>query len=405
MKLIIILAWRNIWRQPGRSFVLIGAILSGVWAGVVVSGWANGLIEQRLVNLIQTEITHAQIHHPTFRQERESSMYIPETEQIYSYLDSDERVRAWSPRTLSDGMFQSTVTASGVRIRGIDTEREPNVTLFHEMITSGSYLDNESRNPVLVGEALAEKHNLEPGYRIVLSFQDLNNELVSASFTIAGLFKTSSSMYDERTVYVRNEDLSELISTYPIAHEIAIYLEEESMAASLIHDLRETFPEISAASWYELSPELRYLVDFGGMMTGIIMMIIMFALAFGILNTMLMALFERMRELGMLMTIGMSRVRVFVMIMLESVLLTLTGGVAGMIAASGTILFLMNRGIDLSLFGDGLAEWGFESVIYPVMTVSDYMEVVGIVVIAAFLASLYPALKAMRMNPLEAEKE
>ena len=405
MKLIIQLAWRNIWRQPGRSLVLIGAILSGVWAGVVVSGWANGLIDQRLVNLIQTEITHAQIHHPTFRQERESSMYITETERIYLFLDGDERVKAWSPRTLSDGMFQSPVTASGVRIRGIDTEREPTVTIFHEMVRHGRDLEGELRNPVLVGEALAKKHNLEPGYRIVLSFQDLNNELVSASFTIAGLFKTSSTMYDERTVYVRNEDLSALISSYPIAHEIAIILEDESQAASLIHDLRETFPEISAASWYELSPELRYLVDFGGMMTGVIMMVIMFALAFGILNTMLMALFERMRELGMLMAIGMSRVRVFVMILLESVLLTVTGGAAGLIAATGTIAILMKSGIDLSLFGEGLAEWGFESVIYPVMTVSDYMEVVGIVVVAAFLASLYPALKAMRMNPLEAEKE
>jgi len=405
MKLIMQLAWRNIWRQPGRSLVLIGAILSGVWAGVVVSGWANGLIEQRLVNLIQTEITHAQIHHPQFRQERESSMDIAEPERFYLFLEGDERVQAWAPRTLSDGMFQSPVTASGVQIRGIDTEREPGTTTFHEMITQGNYLESELRHPILVGEALAEKHNLEPGYRVVLSFQDLNNELVSASFTIAGLFKTSSSMYDERTVYVRNEDLSELISDSALVHEIAIFLEDESQAASLIHDLRENFPKISAASWYELSPELRYLVDYGGMMTGLIMMIIMFALAFGILNTMLMALFERMRELGMLMAIGMSRSRVFVMILVESVLLTLTGGAAGLIAAAGTIQILANRGIDLSLFGDGLAEWGFESVIYPVMTVPDYMEVVGIVIMAAFLASLYPALKAVRMNPLEAEKE
>ncbi|TVQ68185.1 MAG: ABC transporter permease [Balneolaceae bacterium] len=405
MKLILTLAWRNIWRQPGRSLVLIGAIVSGVWAGVVVSGWANGLIEQRLVNLIQTEITHAQIHHPQFRQERESSMYISAPERIYQMLDSDPRVKSWAPRTLSDGMFQSPVAASGVRIRGVDVELEPKVTIFHEMITQGAYLDETMRNPVLVGEALAEKHNLEPGYRVVLSFQDVNNELVSASFTIAGLYKTHSTVYDERTVYVRMQDLSELINGSLAVHEIAILLEEESYSGNLIADLREQFPDVHSESWYELSPELRYLVDFGGMMTGMIMLIIMFALAFGILNTMLMALFERMRELGMLMAIGMNRQRVFAMILLESVLLTLSGGLAGLLAAAGTIRILMNRGIDLSVFGDGLAEWGFESVIYPVMTGADYGEVFVIVILAAILASIYPALKAVRMNPLEVEKE
>lgn len=405
MKIILTIAWRNIWRQPGRSGVLLAAIVSGLWAGIIVVGWANGLMVQRLDYMIQTELSHGQIHHPEFLTEREPLMYLEDADHLISHLDADERVVSYSSRIIVDGMLQSPVTTSGISIRGINTEKEKLVTNIHKSLTEGNYLSDDIRNPILVGYQLAQKHNLSVGNRVVLSFQDVENELISASFNIVGIYKTTASGYNERNVFVHSDDINLLISVDPVLHEIAIWLQDADDAGAVISDVNKSFPNVLAQSWFELSPELRYLSEAGGMMTSIIITIIMFALAFGILNTMLMAIFERMRELGMLLAIGMSKFRVFMMILLESVMLTLTGAGIGLILAMVSIAFLGNHGIDLSMFGDGLAEWGFDPIIYPIISFSDYVEVIIIVILAAILASVYPAIKAMRQNPLEVEKE
>lgn len=404
--MLLSISWRNIWRHPARSGVLIGSIIAGLWAGILVSALTNGWIHQRLINLIQEEITHAQIHHPEFLTEREPWMYIENTDDIFSFLDDDERIVSWSARTLSDGMIQSPLTSSGVQIRGVQTDRERVTTTFHENMTEGDYLDSDLRNPVLLGERLAEKLNVEIGNRIVLTFQDLDNEITSGSFTISGLFRTASNPYDERNVFVRAEDLQELLAGKAAFHEIAMMLQDEEMSDAIAADLNEQFNEITAQTWYELSPELRYITDMGGGLIVYIMAVILLALAFGILNTMLMAIFERMRELGMLLAIGMSKLRVFLMIMVESVILTFSGATVGLIIAWLSLVYLGEKGIDMtSMGGDSMAEFGYDAIVYPIAYTNDYITTIILVVITALLAAIYPAIKALRLKPGEVVRE
>lgn len=384
----------------------MGAIIAGLWAGILVSALTNGWIHQRFVNLIQEQITHAQIHHPEFLTEREPWMYIEDADEIFTFLDRDERVRSYSGRTLSDGMIQSPLTSSGVQIRGVQTGRERATTTFHENLTDGEYLDSEIRNPILLGEGLVEKLNVEIGQRVVLTFQDLDNEITSGSFNITGTFKTASTPYDERNVFVRAEDLQNLLTDRPVYHEIAMMLHDEEMSDAIAADLNESFGSIAAKSWYELSPELRYITDMGGGLIVYIMAVIMLALAFGILNTMLMAIFERMRELGMLLAIGMSKLRVFLMIMMESVILTLTGASAGLILAYFTLDYLGEKGIDMtSMGGESMAEFGYDAIVYPIAYQDDYITTIILVVITAILAAVYPAIKALKLNPGEVVRE
>lgn len=383
----------------------MGAIIAGLWAGILVSALTNGWIQQRFDNLIQEEITHAQVHHPEFLTERDVSMYVPDTDEIFSFLDSDERVQSYAGRTLSDGMIQSPLTSSGVQIRGVQTDRERSTTTFHENVIDGEYLDSEIRNPILLGEKLAEKLNVEIGNRIVLTFQDLDNELTSASFNISGIFKTASTPYDERNVFVKAEDVQELLGG-AVYHEIAMMLQDEELADGVTTDLNNAFDNISAESWYELSPELRYITDMGGNLIVYIMGVIMLALAFGILNTMLMAIFERMKELGMLLAIGMSKLRVFLMIMLESVILTLSGAVAGLILTYFTLEYVGEKGFDMtSMGGESMAQFGYDAVVYPVAYTSDYITTIILVVITALLAAIYPAIKALKLKPGEVVRD
>jgi ABC-type lipoprotein release transport system permease subunit len=404
MKTLVNISWRNIWRHPARSSVLIAAIVAGLWAGVVTVGLVNGLMLQRIDYLIESEVTHAQLHHPEFLAEGYSWLSIPDHDEIKNWLENDDRVKAFSFRTITDGMLQSPVKTSGVRIRGVDTESERRTTTFHENIIEGSYLDADTPNAVIMGKKLADDHNMEIGNRVVLTFEDTNNELVSGSFNIVGIFQSASTTYDERNVFVRSDDLIRQLSDSPIYHEAGMMLEDEDLASAVVSDLNSSFGGIEAQTWRQLSPELSMLVELGGVMVILITLIIMIALAFGILNTMLMALFERMRELGMLISIGMSRLRVFAMIMTEAVILTITGAAAGMVLAWFTIRQFSTSGVNLEMFAEGAAQLGWDYIIYPVLTPMEFVAILTVVVVITLVASAYPALKGIRINPLEASK-
>ncbi|MDZ7758114.1 ABC transporter permease [Rhodohalobacter sp.] len=406
MKMLLSIAWRNVWRHPGRSGVLIASIVAGMWAGIMVSSWANGLIDQRVNNVINEDLTHAQIHHPEFLTEREPGMYIEPHDEIITFLESDARVQSYSSRTLLDGMIQSAATTSGVRIIGVDKEQERETTTFHQNLTEGEYLSSDSRNPVFIGEKLINKLNVEIGDRIVLTFQNIENEITSGAFTVSGVFRTGQNLYDEQTVYVNREDLTDLIANRPLYHEIAIMLHDRNQVEQLVSDINRQFSSITAETWIELSPEMRYMTQASGSYMFYIMIVILFALAFGILNTMTMAIFERMRELGMLMAIGMNKLRVFTMIMLESVMLTLTGAAVGIFVGYLTVNYFNKNGLDLTAIGgDSFEIWGYGAVVYPYVNPEEYLYVMILVIATALLAAVYPALKALKLVPGEVVRE
>lgn len=405
MKTLITISWRNIWRHPARSGVLLAAVAIGLWAALLIVGWANGMLKQRMDYMIEREITHAQIHHPEFLADVFPWNYIPDHDEISSWLEEHPDVVSHTSRTITEGMLQSPVKTSGVRIRGIDTETEIHTTLFHENMVEGDYLYTDMRNAVIMSRILADEHNMRIGNRIVLTFENMDGELTSGSFFISGLFQSASSEYDRRNIFVRSADLLDLLAGHPVHHEIGIMLVDVAVAEDLVASLNERFEGIHAQTWREISPELGMIVMLGDVMVVILTLIFMIALGFGILNTMLMALFERMRELGMLLSIGMSKLRVFGMIMLEASILTLSGALAGFFLAWLSMLRLSETGINLEMFAEGAAMIGFDYMIYPFMNTGDYATVLVIVIIITMFASFYPAVKAMYIDPLEAAKD
>jgi len=405
MKILLTIAWRNIWRNKGRSGALLAAIIIGLWAGVFTVGLMGGMLEQRMNFMIESEITHLQIHHPDYRAERAVDLYIPNSTEIENWLKDKEEIQSFTKRVLSDGMLQSPVKTSGVRIIGVDPDTERQTTTFHENLREGDYLDTDIRNAILIGEKLARDHRLEIGERLVLTFERTDGELSSGAFNIAGIFRSGSTQVDERHVIVRSPDLMNLISYQEVYHEIAVLLKEVENSPELAEEINSLFDGVSAKTWDELSPELGTLVALGGLMLLLVTMIIMLALAFGILNTMLMALFERIREIGMLLSIGMSRLRVFSMFILEAVILTVVGAFFGILLAVLSINFFGKKGINLEMFAGGIEEIGWPTVIYPEITAEEFTYIVLIVILMTVLASLYPAWKAFQVNPMEIEKD
>jgi ABC-type lipoprotein release transport system permease subunit len=226
---------------------------------------------------------------------------------------------------------------------------------------------------------------------------------VGAVFRIAGLYDVANSMYEKSNVFVKNADLKMLAGVPDSAfHQLAVRVSDPDKAENFPDQFSAKLPDLEILSWKKLQPELAMMTDMVGQFYLIFGLIILAALGFGIINTMLMVVLERTRELGMLTAIGMNKKKVFSMIMLESVFLSLTGGVAGMFMGWLVIRITASTGINLSQYAQGFEAMGYSALVYPQISAGFFGVVTVLIIITGVVSSVYPALKALKLNPVEA---
>jgi ABC-type lipoprotein release transport system permease subunit len=333
-------------------------------------------------------------------------MVISPVGQVEKILKTNGQVASYSSRILLNSIASSAETGANVKINGIDPVAERTVTDLYSKITEGSYFGKNGRNPVVVSQKLVEKLKLKLNSKIVLQIQDLHGNVAPAAFRIGGIYRTNNSVYDEFNVFVKKSDLYNLTGLDSTsAHEVAILLKDYLQSKKVATELQKEFPKLEVKTWKERSVMLSYLNDAMDQYLYIIMIIILIALLFGIVNTMMMAVLERIKELGMLMAIGMSRMRVFWMIVLETVLLSLTGAVLGIVLGILTIHYFGRVGIDLSIWGKGLEMLGYDPVVYTSIDNFFVAIVVVLVVATGIISAIFPAVKALRIKPVEALRD
>lgn len=238
---------------------------------------------------------------------------------------------------------------------------------------------------------------------LILTLQTPQGELHNQLFKVRGIYKTTNTSFDARFAYVHRNVLAATVGLDESqVHEVAIISTGMEEAKALSSQLSKSLKDLTVQNWSEVSPEIAMYAEFGDFMGLIYVSIILFALAFGIVNTMMMSVLERIRELGMLMAIGMNKIRVFGMIMVESIMLSITGGAVGMILSAGILAILSRTGIDFSMWAEGFEALGYASVIYPDASVQDYVLITILVILTGMIASLWPARKALKLKPVEA---
>ena len=404
--MITSIAWKNIWRNKTRSMVVIVATILGIIGGLYSSAFMIGMVEQRIEAAISKEVSHIQIHNPAFLDNSEIKFEIGDPDKVVAELKKDPMIKNFSLRSKILGMISSANTSAGVQILGIDPDSEKKITNIFMTIddSSGTYFGEEKKNQIVISKKLAEKLKVRFHSKIILRFQDSTGNLVESAFKIVGLFRTFNTMFDEQVVFIKNSDLGNILGMSPPCHEIALILNEGRDIDIVKTSLQAQFKGLRIQNWKELQPDLGLMSEIMDIEMMIFLGIILFALAFGIINTMLMAVLERTKELGMLMSIGMNRIRVFKMIMIETVLLTVTGGVTGMIISAVLIRISYSEGVDLSMVGKGMEALGYESVVYPTITPDYFIFLTGMILVTGVLSSIYPARKALKIKPAEAIK-
>jgi len=400
--MLIKLAWKNIWRSKTRSFVVIVAVALGLWAGAFMMAFSWGMSEQRIRTLIANESSHFQIHQADFKSDYDLKLPVPQSKAILSKLAGDQRVEAYSPRIVVNGMAASSTTNGPVRIMAVESVKENQTTALQSLLIDGKYFPETHTKPIIVGSKMADKLKLKLHSRIVLNFQDVNGDISQGLFRVCAIFKTTNAMMNEMYVFVRKEQMAKLLGVDHQVYEIAVKLKNDKTLSRIKADYKSAFPGVLIEDWGEIAPETKLYSQMLDQTMAMVMVIILLALIFGIINTMLMAVLERTREFGMLMAVGMKKTKVFALVMTETVFLVMVGVPLGLFIAWASISYFGRVGIDLSMMAQGLESLGWSSIVYPELAAHYYSDIIIQVVVAAFLAAIYPAWKALRLKPVEA---
>ncbi|MDG1046651.1 MAG: FtsX-like permease family protein [Bacteroidia bacterium] len=399
--MIIKIAFKNIWRNSLRSWTVIIAITLGIFGGLAVISTATGLSKMRQNNAIDTYISHIQIHDTNYLQYARINDTIFQKEELISFIKSSKFTSGISSRIKTESFIQSAGGTSGVILNGIIPYNEKNVTGIYKKLDQGNYLKNYKRKPpIIISQILSTKLNAKINTTIQCTFLNAQGESSVCLFKVVDIYNTNNSLYDEVNAFVKMEDLREYTQLSGI-HEIVIKLENEFNVESFRSKLIQQFPNHQIDSWRGIAPELGYADKMMNLILIIFLIIIMLALAFGIINTMLMAVLERKKELGMLLSIGMNKRKVFWMIIWESIFLALISGPLGLLSSYLAITTFANHGIDLSFAATGLKSVGIESTIYPYVENRFYYIISFLVILTAILSSIYPAMRALKLNPSE----
>ncbi len=425
--MIFSLAWKNVWRNKTRSLIVIIAVTLGIWAGVFSSAVMNGMSEQRLYSAIHNEVAHIQIHHPKFSQNQDIQFAIDNAEKKLEAIEAIPEVKAATQRMKFTAMAKTSETGAGIQLYGVYPEKEKQVFELYKLVcdsnsvvkenkftdpkeistyladSCGGYFHKDRRNAIVIGRELAEKLDVRVRSKIVITLQGADGNLVGGAFKVVGIYETNNSTYDKMNVFVRAEDIARITGfDQSKCHEIDVLLYELEADHKVEQVLKSMYPDLKISLWKNIQPDLGMMNEFIMTMLYVVIIIILLALGFGIVNTMLMVVMERVKEIGMLMAIGMNKIKVFTMIMLESVYLTLTGSIVGMLLSAFIVWLTGKSGINISQFAEGLESVGYAAVIYPEIGLDFYIGVTILVIITGILASLYPARKALKLNPADA---
>jgi ABC-type lipoprotein release transport system permease subunit len=400
--IVTILAWRNLWRNHRRTIIMISAVTIGVWAMIFMTALMRGMVNDMLRDGIQALPGHVQIHNPDFRDDPSVNNLIPASGAELEASFGDQGFKAWASRVKVPAVISSERESRGVTLFGIDPKAETEISFVAHDIDEGRFLEDENDKGVVIGLKLADKLDTRLGKRVVLMSQDPDNEIRDRGFRIVGIFDSDPDVYEETSVFAGRATIQSMLGIGDRVTEVAFLGDDYRDVEPLLNRISAIVSDdVIVEPWYELD---RYLGSMLNMMDGFVLVwivVVFLALSFGLVNTLVMAVFERVREIGLMLALGMRPSNILGQIIVESLLLLLIGLILGNLFAWLTVVPLKD-GIDISVVAEGMAMMGASSMLYPELQIDDVIMANIVVLLLGFLASLSPAWRASRYEPVEA---
>jgi ABC-type lipoprotein release transport system permease subunit len=402
LRTLLTLSWRNLWRNHRRTGIMLGAIAIGVWAMIFMTALMRGMVDDMLNQGIHNLPGHIQVQDPAYLDDPNvvNSIAAPGAE-LRNQLDQ-LGAAAWATRIKVPAVIASERETRGINLIGIEPAVEASISGLPALLASGRFLESDQDSGIIVGARLAERLETRLGKRVVIMSQDPDNNIRERGFRIVGIYRARLPALEEFNVYAARETLQKLLRIEGRISQLILVGDDYRDIAPLYRRLDQLLPStLQARTWYQIDS---YLAAMFNMMDGFVLVwviIIFLTLSFGLVNTLVMTVFERVREIGLIQALGMRPGLIVCQILLESLLLLLIGLGIGNGLALITIKPI-ESGLDISAVAEGMAMMGASSVLYPKLTAADLLLANSVVIVLGILTSILPAWRAARLDPVRA---
>lgn len=391
------LAWRNLWRNPRRTWITLAVVTIGVWSILTFDVLLHALADSSRAQALRFLTGEGQIHAPGYLDDPDINRRLPAPSgPLLATLDSPA-VSAWAPRVRVPAVVQSEYRTRGLTLVGVLPSAEPGVSDVPKEIVQGRYLAGAAEPGVVLGRDLADRLKTRVGKRVILMAQAADGHLASVGFVVVGLFANTQGAEDE-FAFIGIGAAQAMLGAGSDISEISFDAGPATTLDAAVASLKRAAPADDVQSWQTLQPLAYTIETFSKSYTAIWLMIMFVLMAIGIVNTQLMAVFERTREFGLMQALGMKPGQIVLQVSVESALLIGLGVFCGVALMLATVLPLRG-GLDLSSFAAAMSMAGLGDVLYPRLDLRNVAAVSLIVWVLGVLAALWPARTAARSDP------
>lgn len=400
--MLLRLSWRNLWRNHRRTYIMLGAISVGVWAMIFMTALMRGMVDDMLNQGIRNLPGHIQIQHPEFLDDPSvvNSMDEPDGELLIAL--NQPGAKRWASRIKVPAVIASERESRGINLIGVEAEAESDISGIPAQISAGRFLESNHDKGVVIGAKLAQRLETRLGKRVVVMSQDPDNNISERGFRVVGIYRAEMPGLEEYNVYAALGSLQKLLRIEGRVSQVILVDEDYRDIDTLYRRIERVTPAtLDIKPWYEIDSYLAAMFNMMGGFVLVWVIIIFLALSFGLVNTLVMAVFERVREIGLIQALGMRPQLIVYQILLESLMLLLIGLLIGNGLALITVKPL-ESGLDVSAVAEGMAMMGVGSVLYPKLTLDDMLLANSVVIVLGILTSILPAWRAAHLDPVRA---
>jgi len=408
MSIDVKMAWRNIWRNPRRSILTISAIAFASILLVFMLSWQFGSYDTMINSAVKIHTGHLQVQAKGYKEKNNIRLVVPDPAVVGRILDKTPGVAAYTFRANAFSLASSRERTYGIIVVGIDPVREAEVSTLRKLVRQGNYLSEGDSDQALVGELLAKNLQVSLGDELVLLGQGRDGTIAATVVKVKGIYSSGQDEFDRSSIHIPLKSFQDVYVMRGAVHEVVALcrsLEDvpaikKAVAAGI--QKMDTRHHLVALDWMELMPGLIQGIQMDLVSGLIFYFILIVVVAFSILNTFLMCIFERTREFGVLMAIGTTPRRLTKLLLIESTTMTVVGIVIGIIAGSLITWYFQVHGIVISGTSELLSQYGMPERMFPQLSLLSVSIGPGAVLVITLLTALYPALKVGRLRAVEA---
>ena len=403
--MLLKLAWLNIWRNKRRTIITATSVFFAVLLAIVFRSLTDGVYDNMVHNLVSYSSGYLQIHQKGYWDEQSIDNAFKEDDLLYQELLKTPRVTHIMPRFQTFALASYSEKTKGVLVLGIDPIKEKAVNNLHQKIVEGSYIESINDDGVILGEGLASQLKLKVNDTLVLLGQGYHASSAAAKFRVKGLIKLGAIELNNSVVYMPLQQSQFMHGADHRITSVSVMVDKATNLKKLKQALQQsiTSDAFEVMSWKEMMPEIDQFIEADSTAHYIIIGILYFIISFGLFGTLLMMVFERKHELGILIAVGMKKRLLALVLLLESIMISILGCFTGIIGGILIVKWFTRHPIHFTGdLKDVYEDYGIESVIYFSSHEKIFIVQALIVLVLSIVIAFYPGYKVMTLKPVDA---